>query len=102
MLQPVHPHKTATIKTEVEKLLYAGFIYPVPLTKWVSNVVPVDKKQGTICFCVEHCNLNAACPKGNYLTPFIDQIIDDCTGCESFSLMDDFSGYNQIAIKLAY
>ena len=44
----VHPKKAATIKTEVEKLLHAGFIYPVPLTDWVSNIVPVMKKQGTI------------------------------------------------------
>ena len=43
-LRPVHPRKTAAIKAEIEKLLKAGFIYPVPLTDWVSNVVPVTKK----------------------------------------------------------
>ena len=32
------------IKAEKEKLLNVGFIYPVPLTKWVSNPIPVDKK----------------------------------------------------------
>ena len=47
-LQPVNPRKAAAIKAEVEKLLKAGFTYPVPLTDWVSNPVPVDKKQGTI------------------------------------------------------
>jgi hypothetical protein len=41
---PVHPRKTTTIKVEVEKLLKARFIYPVPLTDWVSNIVPVMKK----------------------------------------------------------
>ena len=43
-LRPVHPRKAAAIKAEVEKLLKAGFIYPIPLTEWVSNIVPVDKK----------------------------------------------------------
>jgi len=43
--------------------------------------------------------MNATCPKDNYLTLFIDQTINNCTGCESFSFMDGFSGYNQIAIK---
>jgi hypothetical protein len=38
-LHPVHPLKAAAIKLEVEKLLKAGFIYPVALTDWVSNVV---------------------------------------------------------------
>ena len=31
-LRPVHPRKAATIKAEVEKLLIAGFIYPIPIT----------------------------------------------------------------------
>ena len=44
----IHPRKAAAIKTEVEKLLKAGFIYPIPLMDWVSNIVPVTKKQGTI------------------------------------------------------
>ena len=43
-LRPVHARKTAAIKAEIEKLLKAGFIYPVPLTDWVSNVIPVTKK----------------------------------------------------------
>ena len=47
-LRLVNPRKATTIKAEVEKLLKAGFICPVPLTEWVSNPVPVDKKQGTI------------------------------------------------------
>ena len=47
-LRPVHPRKAAAIKAEVEKLLKAGFIYLIPLTEWVSNIVPMDKKQGTI------------------------------------------------------
>ena len=40
----IHPKKAAAIKAEVEKLLRAGFIYPVPLTEWVSNIMPVTKK----------------------------------------------------------
>ena len=47
-LHPVHPRKASAIKLEVEKLLKAGFIYPMSLTNWVSNLVPINKKQGTI------------------------------------------------------
>ena len=43
-LRQVHPWKAVAIKAEIEKLLKAGFIYPVPLTEWVSNIVPVNKK----------------------------------------------------------
>jgi hypothetical protein len=98
-LHPVNPRKAAAIKAEVEKLLKAGFIYPIHFTEWVSNPVPVDKKQGMIHVCTDFRDLNKACPKDNYPTPFIDQIIDECAGCESFSFMDGFSGYNQIQIK---
>ena len=43
-LRQIHPKKAAAIKVEVEKLLRAGFIYPIPLTEWVSNIMPVTKK----------------------------------------------------------
>jgi hypothetical protein len=97
-LHPVHPCKAAAIKLEVEKLLKANFIYPVALTEWVSNPVLIDKKGGSICVCVDYRDINKACPKDNFPTPFIDQIVDDCAGSEIFSLMDGFSGYNQINI----
>jgi hypothetical protein len=97
-LRPVHPRKAAAIKLEVEKLLKAVFIYQVALTDWVSNLVPIDKKQGTIRVCVDYRDINKSCPKDNFPTPFIDQIVDDCVGSEIFSLMDGFSGYNQINI----
>jgi hypothetical protein len=93
-LHPVHPKKTVTIKAEVKKILKSGFIYPVPLIEWVSNIVPVTKKQGTICVCVDYRDLNKACPKYNYTTPFID----NCLRSVIFSFMDGFSGYNQIDI----
>ena len=48
--------------------------------------------------CINYRDVNQACPKDNYPTPFIDQIIDECVGCEIFSFMDGFSGYNQINI----
>jgi hypothetical protein len=73
----------------------------VALTDWVSNLFPVNKKQGTIHVCVDYRDINKSCPKDNYLTPFIDQIVDDCAGSEIFSLMDGFSSYNQINILLA-
>ena len=43
-LRQVHPQKVTAIKAEIEKLLKARFIYPIPLTEWVLNVVPVNKK----------------------------------------------------------
>jgi hypothetical protein len=97
-LRPVHPRKAAAIKLEVEKLLKAIFIYLVALTEWVFNSVLIDKKGGSIRVCVDYRDIKKSCPKDNFPTPFVDQIVDDCAGSEIFSLMDGFSGYNQINI----
>ena len=100
-LCPVHPRNTASMKGEVDKILKARFIYLIPLTDWVFNIVPINKKQGTIRICVDYQDINRACPKDNYPTPFIDQIIDECPESDIFSVMDVFSGYNQINILRA-
>lgn len=92
--------KASEIKAKIEKLLRDGFIYPVPLTEWVSSPVLVNKKQGTIWVCTNFRDLNKDCPKDIYPTPFIDQIIDDSAVSKIFSFMDGFSGYNKIQIKL--
>jgi hypothetical protein len=70
----------------------------VALTDWVSNLVLVNKKQGTIQICIDYRDINKSFPKENYPTPFVDQIVDDCVRSEIFSLMDGFFGYNQINI----
>jgi len=83
----------------VEKLLNVVFIYLVPLIEWVSNLVHVNNKKGTICLSIYFRDLNKACPKDNFPTSFINQIIDECAGSEVFSFMDGFLGYNHIQIK---
>ena len=90
----VHPRKAAAIKVEIEKLLKACFIYPVPLMEWVSNVIPINKKKGTIRFCINFSNLNKACPKDKFPTQHIDQIIDNYAGSVIISFMDGFFSYN--------
>ena len=42
-LRLVNPHKAAAVKDEVEKMLKADFIYPIALTEWVSNPVPIER-----------------------------------------------------------
>jgi len=58
------------------------------------------KKQGTIHVCVDYRDINKSCPKDNFPTPFVDQIVDECTRSEIFSLMEGFFSYNQVNILL--
>ena len=62
--------------------------------KLVSNPIPLDKKEGAIRICTDFRDLNRACPKDNFPTPFIDHILDECTGSEILSFMHSFFGYN--------
>ena len=52
-LRAVNPRKEPTIKTKIQKLLKACFIYPVPLTEWVYNLVAINKKEGKIQVCTD-------------------------------------------------
>ena len=56
----------------------------------------VKKANGKWRICVDFTNLNEACPKDSYPLPCIDQLVDSTAGHKLLSLMDTFSGYNQI------
>uniref|UniRef100_A0A2N9G772 Integrase catalytic domain-containing protein n=1 Tax=Fagus sylvatica TaxID=28930 RepID=A0A2N9G772_FAGSY len=99
VVQPMrtfHPEVEAQITQEVKKLLSAGFIKPIQHPRWLSNIVPMKKKNGQIRCCVDFRNLNKACPKDEFPLPNMDLLIDLAAGHAMFSFMDGFSGYNQI------
>ena len=62
--------------------------------------MPVSKADKSIIICTDFRDLNLACPKDDFPLPSIDTIMDLTSGHSMFSLMDGFSGYNQIKIEL--
>jgi hypothetical protein len=53
------PEIIRRVKEEMDRLLQAGFIQPCCYADWVSNIVPVKKKNtGKIRICVDFRNLN--------------------------------------------
>ena len=52
-LRKIHTNLENQIKTELNKLLRARIIFPVRHSKWVSNMVPVRKKNGDIRICID-------------------------------------------------
>ena len=58
-----HPDRHQIIQMEVENLLAASFIREVKYLEWLANVVVVLKKGGKWSVCVNHTDLNEACPK---------------------------------------
>ncbi|MCO5559712.1 hypothetical protein L7F22_013313 [Adiantum nelumboides] len=84
--------------SEVNKLLKAGFIYPVTNSEWVSPVVVNPKKNGKWRVCVEYKPLNAATKKDHFPLPFQDEILNEVARHKRYTVCDGFSGYYQIRI----
>ncbi|KAL6175171.1 hypothetical protein ACLB2K_051814 [Fragaria x ananassa] len=66
--------------------------------EWLSNIVPVRKKNGKIRVCVDYRDLNKATPKDVYLMPVADMLIDAVAGHEMLSFIDGTAGYHQIPV----
>eukprot|EP00253_Pinus_taeda_P025341 PITA_25341 len=68
----VNPNLREIVKEELQKLLNAGFIYPISDSEWVSPLVIVPKKNGKWRVCVDYRALNKATQKDHFPLPFID------------------------------
>jgi hypothetical protein len=85
------------VKEEVNRLLQVRFMHPCHYAEWVSNIVPVEKKNtGKIRVCVYFQNLNWATPKDEYPMPIADMLINNASGNKVISFLGGNEGYNQI------
>ena len=64
-------------------------------------MVMVKKANEKWRMCVDFMDLNRACPKDSYLLPQIDILVDSMAKHQLLSIMDAFSGYNQIRLDEA-
>ena len=61
----------------------------------------VKKANRKWMMCIDFTDLNKACPKDIYPLPQVDVLIDSTAQHQLLSLMDVFSGYNQIKMDEA-
>jgi hypothetical protein len=97
-LRQINPMLLPVMEKEVKKLLDAQIIVPLRYSEWVANLVPVRKKSGEIRLCVDFRNLNRSSKKDNYPLPKMEHILQRVTGASRISMIDGFSGYNQISV----
>jgi hypothetical protein len=84
------------VKKEIEKMLEAGFIRLCRYVKWISSIVPVQKKDGRWRVYVDFRDLNRATPKDEYRMHVAETLINTAVGNKITSFMDGNAGYNQI------
>jgi hypothetical protein len=77
------------------------YYFPVKYYEWVSNLVPIRKKNGDIRLCIDFRALNKESVKDNFPLPNMEMILQQVAGSQMMSLLDGFSGYNQIHLKRA-
>ena len=82
---------------QVQQMLSSNVIRPSN-SPWASPVVMLWKKDGSLCFCVDFRQLNAATVKDAHPLPRIDDLLDTLYGAKWFSTLDLKSGYWQVPI----
>jgi hypothetical protein len=94
----MNPNYAARVKEEIDKLLKAGFIYPVDRAEWLSPIVIVPKKYGKLRVCVDYQKLNGMTKSDPFLLPFMKEILETVAIHKMLSLLDGFNGYNQMRV----
>jgi hypothetical protein len=79
-------------------MLEARIIAQTRHSSWCSNMVVARKKNGKIRICIDFRNLNRACTKDHYPLPKMETLLQRVTGSGMISMLDGFSGYNQIRL----
>jgi len=91
-----NPNINPDINAKITKLTEAKFIRQCRYAEWISNVVPIYKKNGKLRVCIDFRNLNNAKPMDGYPMPVADLLVDAVAGHRVISFMDGNAGYNQI------
>ena len=100
LCQPYQRQNPAVRREEmmqVQQMLSSNVIRPSN-SPWASPVVMVRKKDGSLRFCVDFRQLNAATVKDAHPLPRIDDLLDALHGAKWISTLDLKSGYWQVPI----
>jgi hypothetical protein len=89
------------IRVEITKLLATGFIHECKNPVWLANPALLPKKTGQWRMCIDYTDLNRHYPKDPFPLPRIDQVVDSTAGSFLLCLLDCYSGYHQIALKVS-
>ena len=68
------PYKLRKVKEYLEENLNRGFIIP-STADFASPILFVEKKDGSLCFCVDYRKLNKITKKNRYPIPLILEIM---------------------------
>ncbi len=82
---------------QIKMLIEAGLIRPSK-SPWMSPVVLIKKKDGTLRLCIDFRRLNDVTVKDAYPLPNVDQIISSMSGCKFFTSLDVQSAFWNVRV----
>ena len=85
------------VHASLRDMLEAGTIWPSQ-SPWCNAVVLVQKKDGSLWFCIDFRCLNAWTKKDSYPLPRIQEVLESMAGAAHFSTMDFKSGFWQVCM----
>ena len=92
------PHKVEEVRQHIQEMLDGGAIWPSQ-SPWCNAVVLVQKKDGTLGFCIDFRHLNAHTKKDSYPIPKCPETMESLFGARYFSTMDLKSGFWQVKVS---
>lgn len=72
------------VKEEIDKLLEASIIFPIPYNEWVSPIIVVPKKNGKLQLCVDYQMLNNVTMYEYFSLPITNTMLDKVLSYDSF------------------
>ena len=94
-------HIREKVGEALKELESEGIIEPVPNnqpTPWVSPIVAVLKKDGSVQICVDMRLANQAIQRVRHLIPTVDDVSLDLNGAQYFSKLDLTQAYHQLEL----
>lgn len=88
------PEIMSKIKEEIERLLRSKFIRTTRYVKWLANIVPIIKKNGTLRVYIDFRDLNKVMPKDEYHMLVAEMLVDSAACHEYLSMLDGYFSYN--------
>ena len=93
----VPPARRQEAKNLLNDMLNNNIIQPSS-SPWASPVVLVQKKDGSLRFCIDYRKVNAVTRKDAYPLPRVDDSLDTLACCKWFTTLDLLSGYWQVEV----
>jgi len=94
-------HIREKVEKAVKDLEKEGIIEPVPDTQptpWISPIVAVPKKDGTVRICVDMRIANTAIKRVRHLIPTVEDVSYELNGAKFFSKLDLSQAYHQLEL----